>query len=230
MPRIGILTGLKREAACLASLENAADAPLVRLSAAQPERARAMADELAASNVQGLVSFGLAGGLDPALAGGTLVLPAAVADEAGERWEVEVGWRAALLAAGGDAVAAVELSAGVHETVADRHGKEALRARTGAAICDMESQHVARAARTAGIPFLVVRAIADTADARLPAWTLAAIDQEGRVRTARMAAAALSRPADWGTLITLGTASAAASSRLRRLVAAAGPLLGFPRL
>lgn len=229
MPRIGILTGLKREAACLAPVEDAAEPPLVRLSAAQPERAQAMAEELAASDVEGLVSFGLAGGLDPALAGGTLVLPAAVVDDAGGRWEVDVGWRGALLAACDAEVVAAELSAGVHETVADRHGKAALRARTGAAICDMESQHVARAARTAGIPFLVIRAVADMADAELPAWTLAAIDREGRIRTARMAAAALSRPADWRMLIALGTASAAAAARLRRLVAAAGPLLGLPR-
>lgn len=230
MPRIGILTGLKREAACLAPLEDAADAPLVRLSAAQPERSLMMADELAASDVQGLVSFGLAGGLDPALAGGSLVLPAAVVDEAGERWRVDDGWRDAMLVAGGDAALAVELSAGVHETVAGRHGKAVLRARTGAAICDMESQHVARAARTAGIPFLVVRAVADVADVELPAWTLASIDREGGVRMAQMAASALSRPAEWGRLIALARASASASARLRRLVAAAGPLLGLPHL
>lgn len=230
MARIGVLTGLDREAACLAPLQDEQHPPLVRLSAAQPERARTLAGELAAAGVRGLVSFGLAGGLDPAIGGGTVVLPGAVVDERGGRWEVDAGWRDAVFAWGGEATLRVDLCVGVRETVADAAAKAALRARTGAAICDMESQHVAWAARAAGLPFLVVRAVVDAADTELPAWTLAAIDDAGRLRRVGMAAAALRRPGDWGKLIRLGRASGAASAELRRLAVAAGPLLGLPRL
>lgn len=229
MARIGILTGLKREAACLASLQDAEDPPLVRLSAARAEKAVAMSDELAASGVRGLVSFGFAGGLVSELATGMLVLPETVVDTSGGRWPVDAAWRAAL-AEHVPAPPLVDRAVGVNTAQMTSEAKAMVRAHTGAGACDMESHHVARAAQAAGLPFVVIRAVTDTYGDSVPEWTLLAIGETGALSAGALAVGIAAHIGDWGKLMRLGAASRGASAELRRLVAAAGPGLGFPGL
>jgi adenosylhomocysteine nucleosidase len=228
VPRIGILTGLKREAACLAPLENAPEAPLVRLSAVRADGAQAAAEELVAGGAVGLVSFGTAGGLDPTLPPGAVVLPEAVIGGGGG-WPVDAGWRAALADVTSTSVL-VDRVAGVDVVVATPSAKATLFGETRAAVCDMESHAVARAATAAGLPFVVIRAVSDTAAACLPPWAACLATDDGALSWRRTTAGMLAHPADWPAMIRLGRESRAALTALRRLVAAAGPLLGLPRL
>jgi len=125
-----------------------------------PAAARAAALMIDGHRPRRLVSAGFAGGLDPALPRGCLVRPAAVTTE-------QAGTRIPLAHAG--AGAAEPLVVSVTEVVATVAAKQALAARTGAAIVDMETHAIATVAATAGLPCLGVRVVSDDASQTLPA-------------------------------------------------------------
>jgi adenosylhomocysteine nucleosidase len=106
-----------------------------------------------------LVSAGFAGGLDPALARGSVVEAAVV------RGESETGERLRLAVAGQGNGTIVT----VDRIVRTPTDKAALAAATGAALVDMETLAVAETARAAGLPCRVVRVISDAAGDELPA-------------------------------------------------------------
>ena len=88
---------------------------------------------------------------------------------------------------------------------------------TGALAVDLESAVVARIASQAGIPFLVVRTIADTACRELPPAALIPLSEAGTPNLARVLGSVLRRPRQIGTLIRL-----ARETRMA-LLALAGP-------
>jgi adenosylhomocysteine nucleosidase len=219
---IGVVTGLRAEARCLGGLDVA-----VACSGARPARTRAEAAGLLAEGAAGLVSFGLAGGLSPAVAPGDLILADAVVLPHGERIATDLAWRSrlsALIEVAGRAPhqAAVAGSDCLLATVA---AKRALFAATGALAVDMESHAVAEAAHAAGRPFLVLRAIADPADQALPRAATVALGLDGEVRALAVARALLERPAELPALLRLGRQSRRALAALRRVVLLAGPAL-----
>jgi adenosylhomocysteine nucleosidase len=157
-----------------------------------PARTRAASGRLIGEGASGLVSFGICGGLDPALASGTMVVPRAVATEARERHCVDDGWRRVLvdaLGAAGIATVSGDLlgAAAIAQTTAR---KAALFNATGAVGIDLESHLVAVAAGQAGLPFVAVRAVADPARRPLPPAVLVGLDQEGRPALGAVLAAA----------------------------------------
>jgi hopanoid-associated phosphorylase len=173
------------------------------------------------------VSFGLAGGLSPAVAPGDLILADAVVLPHGERIATDLAWRSrlsALIEVAGRAPhqAAVAGSDRLLATVA---AKRALFAATGALAVDMESHAVAEVAHAAGRPFLVLRAIADPADQALPRTATVALGPGGEVRLLAVARALLERPAELPALLRLGRQSRRALAALRRVVLLAGPAL-----
>lgn len=170
----GVVTGLRAEAKLLRGL------PLVACAGTEPETA---ARALLAAGATRLVSFGLAGGLDPALPPGTLVLATEVIAD-GQCWPTDPAWAAAFPQAHRAPVL------GVVEPLTSRAAKAAAFARTGAVAVDMESGAVARVAAQAGVPLLVLRAVADPAGQAVPAAALRCLDGQGRLRP-RAALAAL---------------------------------------
>jgi adenosylhomocysteine nucleosidase len=211
--RVGVLTGLVMEARCLRGT-----GALVGCSGARAERGREEVVRLIEGGASGLVSFGLAGGLDPTLRPGALVLADAVALPDGRRMAVDAGWRARLAQALADARGgAVAGSRRLLNTPAE---KRALRRRSGALAVDMESHIVAEAAAAAGLPFVVVRAIGDPAERALPPAALAFIHPGGGIRPGAVGGL-LARPWELGGLIRLGLETRAALRALRR----AAPLL-----
>jgi len=197
----------------------------VACSGARPTRARAEAARLIAEGAVGLVSFGLAGGLSPALASGDLVLADAVVLPDGERIATDLAWRSRLsarieIAGRAPHQAAVAGSDRLLATVA---AKRALFAATGALAVDMESHAVAEVAHAAGRPFLVLRAIADPADQALPRAATVALGPGGEVRLLAVVRALLDRPAELPALLRLGRQSRRALAALRRVVLLAGP-------
>ena len=78
MTRTAFIVGLAAEARVLRRAAGGLDPSLpgrIACAAAAPERARAGAERLLAEGAGALVSFGIAGGLDPVLMPGDLVLP-----------------------------------------------------------------------------------------------------------------------------------------------------------
>ena len=181
------------------------------------EGAAAASQRLVERGVGGLVSFGLAGGLDPALVPGTVLVPTAVLLDA-ERWDADNGLRRLL---GG---ATPEALYGGGEAVATAAAKAALFARTGAVAVDLESAAVARTARRHGLPFAALRAVCDGAGRGLPRAALVALDGAGRIVGLRVAWAAASRPWEVPDLVRLGGDAARARHALVARVRAIGRL------
>jgi adenosylhomocysteine nucleosidase len=220
---IGVVTGLRAEAQ---SLPPAAGLRIV-CSGSNPQQARRLAVELIDRGARALLSFGLAGGLSPAVRPGDLLLPEAVVLPTGARLPTDREWCARLAAR----LSAVGLQvhrgalAGSDHLLATIAAKQELHAATGALAVDMESHAVAETAARAGLPFLVIRAVADPFDQTLPCAARAAIGPDGGVRLAEVARALLERPGELPALLRLGRQSGRALALLRRVALLAGPAL-----
>ena len=225
MTRVGVVTGLIAEADCLRrnpSLENAD----IRFacSGGRPEKAVSAAASLVAEGCRGLVSFGLAGGLAPDLKPGDLIAASNVVAPTGRAYATDDGWRERVLSAAGPLSIKVLQIASVDRVLATPKEKWVLQAQTGAAAVDMESHAVAHAAEAAGIPFLVLRAIADPASHGIPSAALSGLDADGGTRPLAVAASLAARPWQLPALIRLGLESRAGFAALSR-VAGVGPAL-----
>ncbi|MBL8660586.1 MAG: purine phosphorylase [Rhodospirillales bacterium] len=221
----GVVTGLAREARCLGPQRGSLS---VVCSGARSERARALAEALAADDCPALISFGLAGGLDPALASGTLVVADRIVAPDGRSFVADVAWRRRLLAAtGGESGACAGAVIGCDEAVGTPDEKAALFARTDAAAVDMESHAVAEVAERRSLPLLVVRAIADPADQRIPNWLAGVIGADGRPRLTAVVFGLVACPSDLATLIRLGKDARRGLRTLSRVAARSGPGLAF---
>ena len=152
-----------------------------------------------------ILSLGIAGGLDPALRPGALVVARNVIAEA--RWPADAAWSGALLEATGALHADI---AGADRVIATPAAKAALWAATGAAAVDMESAAIARL----GVPFAVLRAVADPAGEALPPAAAMGLDAAGNPAPWRVIRALLRRPQDLPGLIRMALRSRAALSAL----------------
>jgi adenosylhomocysteine nucleosidase len=228
---VGVLTGLAFEARLARSLARQSDtpqpAPAIRCAAASAERAAEEAAALCREGLAGLLSFGIAGGLDPSLPAGSLILATEIRSVAGERIACDAAWlgRVEAKAAGYLTFRPAALAAG-QSAVASPAAKATLFSETGAAAVDMESLAAARAASAAGIPFLALRAIADPAERGLPWAALAPLDGEGRPRPLRVMGRLAARPWELPALLRLGLEAKRAERALAGLGPIAAPLFG----
>jgi len=193
--------------------------------------AAAGARALIAAGATALASFGLAGGLDPALEPGAICLPRSIIDADGAAFPTTGPWRERL--AGALAVqyaiadGALLSSQRVIASVAE---KAALRAASAAVAVDMESLAVAQVAAEQGLPFIAVRVIVDGAADALPRAVAAAGDGAGQLKLWRLLGALARSPSELPTLIRLG-ARYRTASRTLKVIARAGawPQRAFAR-
>ncbi len=85
---------------------------------------------------------------------------------------------------------------------------------------------MAEVAARAGLPFLIVRAVADRSDQAIPRAALGAIDAQGDIRHLALLGRLIARPWEIGALIALGRSSGRGLATLSR-VAVLAPGLGF---
>ena len=220
--RLGVVTGMAAEARIAAEAGMAAPADIV-CSGADPAQAGSQARALLDRGCTALLSFGIAGGLDPALRPGGLILAEAVILPDGSAIPTNAEWWAEVARRLGALAAAVGRVAGSDHAVTSPREKQALRAASGAAAVDMESHAVARVAAAAGVPLLVLRAIADPAGRGIPVLALAGIGADGRTRPGAVALGLLRRPGALPGLLRLARDSAAAMRTLRRAAPALRP-------
>ncbi len=167
-----------------------------------------------------VISCGFSGALDPSLRAGQLVLASAVRDEAGELIAADPAIlepaRAALRGTGfieGELLCAMRVLASAGE-------KRALM-KPGRVAVDLESWAVARAAESAGLPWLAVRVILDGLDEELPEFT-----REGHADYLKPALLhALRGPRAVGELIGLGIKAQAANASLEDALARLAPVI-----
>jgi adenosylhomocysteine nucleosidase len=201
----GFVTGIDREAALIPSPY------LVLCSGADPKIAERAARQLADQGCDLLVSFGLAGGLAPGLAAGALLAPKEVIAPDGQRFATADGYPFAN--------AMTEPLAGSDVVLATPQDKEALFARTKAIAVDMESHAVARVAQERGLPFLVLRAVADTFDMALPNFIAQSTAPDGSTRLLSILSGLLRHPAALPDLLRLAKASNKAFAALKMALA-----------
>jgi adenosylhomocysteine nucleosidase len=170
----------------------------------------------AAKRASAIVSFGLCGGLDPALKVGDLVVGSGVV-AGGERFTADMAWAERLKVALPGARLGDFASGGA--MAADAAAKAALRGQTGAMAVDMESHLVARA----GLPFAVVRAVSDPADRSLPRAAQAGFRADGEADVGAVIAALLRRPGELPALIGVALDASAAFKSLARAAAVLAP-------
>jgi adenosylhomocysteine nucleosidase len=186
----------------------AAEAEIARLAGlsvvmggGDPGRTAALI-ETAVAGATCIVSFGIAGALAPGLRPGSVVVSGEVVTEE-RRWQVEPGFRARISALAREIGAAEGAVYGADAIVATSSSKARAWARTGALVADLESAVVARAANAEGIPFLVVRAVADPASRDLPHAAQIPLGIDGKPEIRRIFAAMLRRPHQIAELIRL---------------------------
>lgn len=198
-----------------------ADGTLLIVSGIGPAAAAAGARRLLAAGARALLSWGLAGGLDPSLEAGTLLLPREVVSPEGRVLLTNAEWRARV----SEAVAARQgACCGRLLTCREPLGSTAAKAlafrQTGAVAVDMESSAVAEVASAGRVPFLVVRAIIDTAqDAVVEVALNAARAGQDGLHVGRLLATLARTPAELPALIRLARCYRTAS---RTLAAVAG--------
>jgi adenosylhomocysteine nucleosidase len=201
--KIGFVVGLTAEMALLRGT-----AFLGGIGGGTPKGAADAASILAGKGAAALVSFGLAGGLNPALAPGAILVPASVI-ERGETYHCDPG----LLAWLGGATCAAMLAGEAIAVTAS--AKAALFAATGADAIDLESGAVARVAAAHGLPFAVLRAVCDPAARNLPPAALIALDGGGRIGMLRVLASVARQPRQVPELLRLAGDAATARTALK---------------
>jgi adenosylhomocysteine nucleosidase len=217
--KLGVLCGIEREAAIIRTA--LADKPhQIICTGARSENAAAGATTLVSNGATHLISFGLAGALADDLRPGDLLLPACIIDVEERAWTPDTGWHDNMRKL--TPAAQTETLLGIDHPVRTAAQKLFLRGTLDAASVDMESHFVARAAAKAGLPFLVLRAVADDHRTTLPMAAMEAVSPEGKEQPLNAVKALLRRPSETAALIRLGLASGKGFRSLRR---AAG--LGF---
>ena len=206
---LGIVTGLQSEAKLVAGLPH-----LVISGGGRADGTRQKIEALITRGVRGLVSFGIAGGLDPELRVGSLILSATVIDAAGRRYTGDAAWLQQARSVTPSAVAGpVYASDKIVESAAQ---KRDLFNSNAVIAADMESHHVARAAEQYGLPFIVIRTIADTAMEALPAAFGEGVDADGGTQVMPILKALMTGQLSLPAVIRAGRSAGQALSALRQ--------------
>jgi adenosylhomocysteine nucleosidase len=224
-PRIAIVVGMKAEGR-IANVGR--DLTIVGGgSAAQVEDGLSRAMHQAKSQgrpLQGVLSFGVAGGLAAHLRPGDLVLPHAI--HAGEEaYPCHKGWVGSLAQRLPKAYSGALL--GADAMVGTPDAKRRLHRAHDALAVDMESHGAARFAQSWGLPFAALRAIADPQHRALPPAAMVGMKPDGSADVKAVLAALARSPAQLRGLIQTAFDARAGMAALlgsRRLL---GAFFGF---
>ena len=170
----------------------------------------------------GIVSFGVCGGLDPALLPGQWVIASSVVF-GDETYPTDKRWSDRLIAALPEAKHATV--AGVDWAITDFQERVRLYARTGAIVADMESHVAARMAAAHNLPFAACRVMINPAHRTLPPAALLKLRPGGKPDLRAILNSVLRRPGQVRHLIRLTLDASIAVFALRR-----GKLLMEPHL
>ena len=174
-----------------------------------------------------IISFGIAGGLTAAAVPGTCLVANGVVTHTA-RWSVDAAWATALAerlpgAVRGDVVGADAIVAAPTE-------KLALGVALGAIAVDTESHVVASFAAARGIPFAVLRVIADPAARRLAPAAARGMRPDGTLNRRAVLGSVVRQPGQFPSLMRNAIDARTALRALSRGRRGLGPGLGYPDL
>lgn len=170
-----------------------------------------------AKNVRAVVSFGIAGGLDPKLQPGDLVIAEKVISihgTAASDTKMVASLQSILKAAGIATFSGSVYSSDTVEGV-DPASRAKIFKQTGAETVDNETHIVAEFAATHGLPFAIVRATGDPASFTLPPAALLPLKPDGTPDDAAIRDSLAKDPGQLGALIELNNDLNAGQSTLK---------------
>jgi hopanoid-associated phosphorylase len=185
-------------------------------SGGDPKRLRSLLEATDPRTVRAVVSFGLAGGLDPSLRAGDIIIAKDVVSGATNSPTHEgVMMAFAARLAGSRSPRMSGRVAGWDAVMSDPAEKAALH-QTGVAAIDMESHVTAEFAAAHRLPFGVIRVICDSAHRALPPLVDRALGTRGRIDMSAILGSLARNPSQLSSLLGIGSDFAAAVVSLRR--------------
>lgn len=182
MKSIGFITALADEARSLnlSDNENSANrGHLVEVAGVGIKNASQATIRLLDRGVEGLVSWGTAGALDPSLRPGSLVIYDTVRTISGSDYPCDPAWRVELIRALG-ALNPIDGSGFTSEhALATTAEKAKIGEQFDCVALDMESAAVGSHASAAGVPYVAIRVIVDPVDFDLPQAALNGLASRG---------------------------------------------------
>jgi len=212
----GVITGIIKEANCVRRAQGDDTLLMVHAVAGQADVARDAARAMINNGASGLLSFGIAGGLDPSLGAGVVVIASAIHGPGGKSWPADERWVQGLTQFDGTFDSGA--IAGSNTPVMTACDKRKLFQRTGALAVDMESHAVAAVAHEAKVPFAAIRAIGDPAGRSIPRTALFGLSPSGRTRALPVIAGLLRWPRDFVGVWRLASETNTALLALRAAV------------
>jgi len=221
-----IVTGLAKE------MRLAEGPGLVAIaSGGDTDRLRRRLAERTVPGCRAVLSFGIAGGLDPGLSAGDVVVATGIVANGARRpaHPALVDQLAASLSAGGVPVRRADI-AGVDAPLLTTSDKSATWRATGAAAVDMESHVACEFAARHGLIFAALRIVCDPATSSIPAGVANALTPDGEVDHLAVLADFLKRPTQIASLTRLANEARASFRVLSRCRDLLGIGRGFPDL
>lgn len=211
MKKIGIVVALPAEAACLDGKKLEIRTPVeiqdsiyMCLSGIGYDAASQAAEKLLDLKIDALISWGVAGALDPTLDSGDLIIANSIISD-DKNNQTTAKWQKELLAFLTGKVqkaldADIYSSSEVCATIED---KRMLFEKTNAIAVDMESAAITDTAMDNNLDFMVIRSIADKADFAIPEAVLNHTDNLGNPEILKFIGSCLSKPGQIKELLTL---------------------------
>ncbi len=225
MSKLAIIAALPAEAACLYNKKLNVGAPVeihknifLCLSGMGHESATQAANECLALNVNGLVSWGVAGAIEKTLGSGNLILASSIVT-ADKTYQTSSEWQNNLLAnfrnngiktSNGNIASCKEVCASITD-------KNNLLNKTGAIAVDMESAAIAEIAQCNKLDFVAIRAVADKANTSIPEAVLNHTDNLGNPKLLNFIFSCISRPSQIRDIAVLAKSYKNALSTLRKI-------------
>jgi adenosylhomocysteine nucleosidase len=237
LSHLGIIVAVTGEARSLtkepipnAELIHLPDGTMLNVSGMGPRRAAVASRTLLEKGATALLSWGSAGGLAPKLSPGSLILPKTVIASNQFLYHVDATWHKSLcnrLKGRLD----FHTEPLVESTIVVRTPAEKviLFRETGAIGVDMESAAVATVAQEARVPFMVVRAVADSTDTTIPDITLNAVDEFGRLSFLKLIQGLAEHPTELFALVRIARNYRAAQRTLAAVARLTGNNLLVPQ-
>jgi hopanoid-associated phosphorylase len=179
----------------------------------------------AAQGCCGILSFGTAGGLAPALTPGDCVLAEIITHDQ-QSWNVDPAWLNALHAMLPEARRGMII--GVDNPVSSSESKQLLWRESSALAVDMESHKAAQAAQRHGVPFAVCRIIVDPAQRALPTSATVGLRPDGSIAILPILRALAMHPGELVSLCGLAREARLARKTLVRIRTRLDTRFAFP--
>ena len=210
---------MQLEAMCIASMSSIIgmdSRPLIKCSGPGPDRVSVACNDLNNDKITGIVSFGIAGGMDPKLRSGSVLLPKAVVTADGAFFQTDDTWRRSV-AKNWPVAREQSRQLGVNKLIKSTDEKMQLFQATGAHALDMESHVIAAYAKKRGIPFLILRSIADSAKDTVPEIALAGMNKNGRATALSLLRKLIQHPSSLTQVAKLAYSSNTAMRALKNM-------------